>query len=53
MNKVESLLVRRGLKDWYLGRFRYRTCIWCNVMKKELYKNKLVQFMRYTRNSIM
>ncbi len=22
-------LVRRGLMDWYLDLFRYRTCIWC------------------------
>jgi hypothetical protein len=23
-------LVRGGLMDWYLDKFRYRTCIWCN-----------------------
>ena len=23
-------LVRGGLMNWYLDKFRYRTCIWCN-----------------------
>jgi hypothetical protein len=27
-------LVKRGLIDWYLDYFRYRTCVWCTINRK-------------------
>ncbi len=44
-------LVKGGLMDWYLGCYRYRTCIWC-IGKRTVPSSDWYIFSRYTRNTI-